>query len=184
NPAETLQDLSGMDYVKKSGNLYETSGSYDGKVYAAITGFPSIFAIYYNKAVLADAGLEPPQSFDDIFAICDALKGGPVAPIYESGASLWPTQLLVSQYLVDYDMNSEYGNAVATNEVELTDPDGPFIEALNTYVDLRDQGCFNKDYSTGTFEDAMQAVVDGTAAMTALHSDVYAQLVAAIGGDE
>lgn len=184
NPAETLQDLSGMDFVSKSGNLYETSGSYDGKVYAAITGFPSIFAIYYNKAVLADAGLEPPENFDDLFAICDALKGGSVAPIYESGASLWPTQLLVSQYIVDYDVNSEYGNAVATNEVELTDPDGPFIEALNAYVDLRDQDCFNKDYSTGTFEDAMQAVVDGTAAMTALHSDVYAQLVAAIGGDE
>jgi raffinose/stachyose/melibiose transport system substrate-binding protein len=184
NPAETLQDLSDMEFVSKAGSLYETSGQYDGKVYAAITGFPSIFAIYYNKAVFAEAGLEPPQNFDDLFEACDAIAGTGVAPIYESGASLWPTQLLVSQYLVDYDMGSEYGDKVATNQVKLTEPDGPFLKALHAYVDLRDQGCFNKDYSTGTFEDAMQAVVDGTAAMTALHSDVYAQLVAAIGGDE
>ncbi len=184
NPAETLQDLSDMEFVSKSGNLYDNNASYDGKVYAAITGFPSIFGIYYNKAVFEEAGVEPPGSFADLMDICSALEGTGVAPIYESGASLWPTQLLISQYLVDLDIDSEYGNKVATNEVELTDPDGPFVEALTAYTDLRDAGCFNDDYSTGTFENALAAVYDGSAAMTALHSDVYPQLLAAAGDDD
>ena len=184
NPAETMQDLSDMPFVAKSGNLYANSGSYDGKVYAAITGFPSIFAIFYNKAVLQDAGVDPPQNFDDPFSICDALSGSDVATIYESGASGWPTQLLASQYIVDQDIDSEYGNKIATNQAKLTDPDGPFLAALHAYTDLRDQGCFNKDFSTGTFENALASVVEGTSAMTALHSDVYAQLVAAAGDDE
>ena len=184
NPAETMQDLSDMDFVAKSGNLYQTSGSYDGKVYAAITGFPSIFAIFYNKAVLAEAGVEPPEDFADLFAVCDALAGTGIATLYESGASLWPTQLLASQFIVDQDINSEYGNKIATNQAKLTDPDGPFLQALHAYTDLRDQGCFNKDYSTGTFENALASVVEGTSAMTALHSDVYAQLLAAAGDDE
>lgn len=184
NPAETLQDLSDMDFVKKSGNLYDNNASYQGKVYAAITGFPSIFGIYYNKHVFEEHGLEVPGSFADLMSICDDLQGAGVAPIYESGASLWPTQLLISQYIVDLDINSEYGNKVATNEAKLTDPDGPFIEAMDAYTDLRDNGCFNSDYSTGTFENALAAVYEGSAAMTALHSDVYPQLLAAAGDDD
>ena len=185
NPAETMQDLSDMEFVANASpeNLYERAGSYDGKVYAAITGFPSIFAIYYNKAVLEEAGVEPPQDFDDLFAICDALQGTGVATLYESGASGWPTQLLASQFIADLDIDGEYSEQIATNEAKLTDEGGPFLEALHAYTDLRDQGCFNGDYSTGTFEKALASVVDGTSAMTALHSDVYAQILAAAGDD-
>jgi raffinose/stachyose/melibiose transport system substrate-binding protein len=184
NPAETMQDLSDMDFVAKSGNLYENSGSYDGKVYAAITGFPSLFAIFYNKAVIESTGLEPPKNFDDLFAVCSALEGTGVATLYESGASLWPTQLLASQYIADLDIDSVYSNKIATNQAKLTDEGGPFLEALHAYTDLRDEGCFNKDYSTGTFENALASVFEGTSAMTALHSDVYPQLLAAAGDDE
>lgn len=184
NPAETMQDLSDMEFVAKSGNLYDNSGSYDGKVYAAITGFPSVFAIFYNRAVLEDAGVEPPESFDDLHEICAALDGSGIAAIYESGASLWPTQLLASQFIADLDIDAVYSNQIATNAAKLTDEGGPFLEALHAYTDLRDQGCFNEDYSTGTFENALASVFEGTSAMTALHSDVYPQLLAAAGDDE
>jgi raffinose/stachyose/melibiose transport system substrate-binding protein len=184
NPAETMQDLSDMEFVAKSGNLYDNSGSYGGKVYAAITGFPSVFAIFYNRAVLEDAGVEPPGNFDDLSDICSALEGSGVAPIYESGASLWPTQLLASQYIADLDIDAVYSNEIATNQAKLTDEGGPFLEALHAYTDLRDGGCFNEDYSTGTFENALASVVEGTSALTALHSDVYPQVLAAAGDDE
>ncbi len=183
NPAQTMQDLTDMDFVAKSGNLYDNSGSYEGRVYAAITGFPSIFAIFYNKAALETAGAEPPQSFADLMEICEALDGTGIAPIYESGASLWPTQLLASQYIADLDIGGEYSNQIATNQAKLTDEGGPFLEALHAYVDLRDEGCFNDDYSTGTFEKALASVYAGESAMTALHSDVYPQLLAAAGED-
>jgi len=184
DPAQTMQDLSDMDFVAKSGNLYDNSGSYDGKVYAAITGFPSVFAIFYNRAVLESTGLEPPEDFGDLMDVCEALEGTGIATLYESGASLWPTQLLVSQYIADLDIDGEYSNRIATNQAKLTDEGGPFLEALNAYTDLRDQGCFNSDYSTGTFEKALASVFEGTSAMTALHSDVYPQLLAAAGDDE
>lgn len=184
NPDETMQDLSDMEFVGKSGNLYDNSGSYDGKVYAAITGFPSVFAIFYNKAVLETAGVGIPENFDDLMAVCSALEGSGVATLYESGASGWPTQLLASQYIADLDIDGEYSNKIATNEAKLTDEGGPFLEALHAYVDLRDQGCFNEDYSTGTFEAALASVFEGSSAMTALHSDVYPQILAAAGDDE
>ncbi len=183
NPTETMQDLSDMAYVSESGDLYKSMGSIDGTVYAAITGFPSIFGVYYNKKVFEDAGLEPPTSFGDLSSLCDALKPTGVAPIYESGGSVWPTQILPLLYVADVNQGDEYGSLLASNEQPLDDADGAFEQGLEAYVGLRDQGCFNADATSGTFENALAAVFDGTAAMTALHSDSYAILLAAAGGD-
>lgn len=183
NPAQNMQDLSDMAYVAKSGSLYDSMGSVDGTVYAAITGFPSIFGVFYNKAALADAGLEPPTSFSDLSSICDALAGSGVAPIYESGGSAWPTQILPLLYVSDSNEGDAYGAAIASNESALDDPDGAFEKGLEAYAGLRDRGCFNADATSATFEDALAAVYGGTAAMTALHSDSYAILLAAAGGD-
>ncbi|MGX5682180.1 ABC transporter substrate-binding protein [Schumannella luteola] len=183
NPAANMQDLSDLPFVEKSGDLYPAMGTVDGVVYAAITGFPSIFGVYYNKQVLADAGLEPPTSFEDLQSICDGLAGSGVAPIYESGGSAWPTQILPLLYGSEFNAGDEYGSAVAANERPLTEPDGPFVKGLEAYASLRDNGCFNADATSGTFENAITAVYDGTAALTALHSDVYASFLAAAGGD-
>ncbi len=183
NPAQNMQDLSDMDFVAKSGDLYKAMGSVDGTVYAAITGFPSIFGIYYNKAVLADAGLQPPTSFADLTSLCHALAGTGVAPIFESGGSAWPTQILPLLYVSDANTGDAYGSAIASGKEPLDAPDGAFVKGLEAYAGLRDGGCFNADATSATFENAITAVFDGTAAMTALHSDVYAALLAAAGGD-
>lgn len=183
NPAQNMQDLSDLPYVAKSGDLYKAMGSIDGTVYAAITGFPSIFGVYYNKQVFADAGLKPPTSFADLESVCGALKGGAVAPIYESGGSVWPTQILPLLYVADANKGDVYGTALATNKEPLDDAKGAFTKGLDAYSKLKDAGCFNADATSGTFEAALAAVYGGTAAMTALHSDSYAILLQAAGGD-
>ncbi|MBO9625983.1 MAG: carbohydrate ABC transporter substrate-binding protein [Microbacterium sp.] len=181
NPAQNMQDLSDMDFVAASGDLYESMGSLDGKVYAAVTGFPSIFGIYYNKAVFADNGLEPPRSFDDLADLCTALAPSGVAPIWESGGSVWPTQVLPLLYVADHNAANAYGADVGANKAALDDADSPFLAGLEAYAGLRDGGCFNADATSATFEDGLKAVYAGTAAMTALHSDTYASLLADAG---
>lgn len=183
NPTQNMQDLSDMDFVTASGSIYESMASLDGKVYAAVTGFPSIFGIYYNKAVFAENGLEPPTSFDDLTTLCTALAPTGVAPIWESGGSVWPTQVLPLLYVADHNEGNEYGAKVGANEATLDEADSPFLQGLDAYVGLRDSGCFNDDATSATFEDGLKAVVDGTAAMTALHSDTYASLLADAGSD-
>lgn len=184
NPQKNMQDLSSLPYVKKSGDLYKSSGSVDGKVYAAITNFPSIFGLYYNKALLQKAGIDsPPSSFADLTSACTALQKIGVTPIYESGASGWPTQVLSLMYVADSNDGDAYGTAVAENKKKLTAANGPFMKALDAYKSLEDAGCFNKDYSTGTFEKAVTSVTDGQAAMAAFQSDFYTQFLAAANND-
>ena len=59
-------------------------------VYAAIIGFPQVFGLYYNKDVVAAAGIEAPQTFDELAAAFGALaerfarardRGVPAAPL-------------------------------------------------------------------------------------------------------
>lgn len=183
NPEKNMWDLSDMPFVAKSGDLYKSAGAVNGKVYAAITGFPEIFGLYYNKAAFASAGVEPPKSLQDFPALCTAFKGAGLTPMYESGGSLWPTQIVSLASLGESNMGNDYVTKVQTKAATLNDPNGPFMASLNLYAKLRDDGCFNDDYATGTFEKSIDAVVNGTAAMSLIHNDVYGQFVAAAGGD-
>lgn len=183
NPQQNMQDLSDMNFVKNSGNIYDSMGAYKGTVYAAITGFPTIFGLYYNKKVLADSGVDAPKNFDDLAALCAAVKPSGIAPIWESGGSAWPTQVLPLMYIADSNDADTYGSAVAANQESLDDPNGVFVKSLEAYQQLGQDGCFNADATSGTFEDGLKAVYDGTAAVTALHSDTYASLLADAGGD-
>ncbi|GAB3399026.1 hypothetical protein GCM10027515_04890 [Schumannella luteola] len=183
NADDNMQDLSDLDFVGKSGKLYDQTGSLDGKVYAAITGFPSIFGIYYNKSVFEKAGIEVPTSIDEMISACPALKASGVDAFYESGGSQWPTQILPFLYAADSNKDSKLGDALAHNEKKIDDPKGVVVQALDKYLEVRD-ACFQDDYATGTFENAVTAVYSGSAAMTAIHSDAYNIFQDAAGGDE
>ncbi|MFI6482534.1 ABC transporter substrate-binding protein [Nonomuraea sp. NPDC050663] len=180
NPAENLRDLSGEAYIARSGDLYQAAGSVNGKVYAAITGFPQVFGLYYNKKLLP----EPPKSFAELSTACASLKSSGVTPVFEAGGSIWPTQILPILYLADANQANAYGKAIAGHSSTLADSGSPFVAGLSAYAKLKADGCFNKDIVTAKFEDSMKALVTGKAAMVAQHSDMLPALLAAAGGDQ
>ncbi|AZC14966.1 ABC transporter substrate-binding protein [Microbacterium sp. ABRD28] len=179
NPAENFQDLSDMDFVSKA----FATVTIDDTVYGAITQFPEVYGFYYNKAVLADNGLEPPASMADLVEMCASLQGTGIDPIIESGASGWPTQLIPLLSMAEANQDGAYAEAVLSKEETLDDPDGPLVAGLTLYSDLKAGGCFNADATTTSFEDSLAAVIDGEAAVTVLHSNFYDSLVTYIGGD-
>ncbi|WP_066948236.1 ABC transporter substrate-binding protein [Microtetraspora fusca] len=184
NPAENLRDLTGEGYIARSGDLYQSAGSVNGKVYAAITGFPQVFGLYYNKKVFTAAGLTPPTNFAELAAACPKLKAAGVTPVFESGGSIWPVQILPILYLAGANQSNAYGKAIAGHSSTLADAGSPFVSGLTAYAKLKADGCFNKDIVTAKFEDSMKALVTGKAAMVAQHSDMLPALLAAAGGDQ
>ncbi|NUT42069.1 MAG: carbohydrate ABC transporter substrate-binding protein, partial [Thermoactinospora sp.] len=180
NPAENLRDLTGEAHIARSGDLYQAAGSVNGKVYAAITGFPQVFGLYYNKKLLP----EPPKSFAELSTACASLKSSGVTPVFEAGGSIWPTQILPILYLADANQANAYGKAIAGHSSTLADSGSPFVAGLSAYAKLKADGCFNKDIVTAKFEDSMKALVTGKAAMVAQHSDMLPALLAAAGGDQ
>lgn len=185
NPKATMRDLTGEPYIAKSAGLYKTAASVDGKTYGAILGFPQVFGVFYNKAAFAKAGVTPPTSFAALTDACKKIKTSApgVTPIAESGGSIWPPQILPSVYMGDANENNAYGTALRSNKAKLSDPGSPFVASMAAYEGLEKQGCFNKDLVTATVERSVKQLVQGKAAMTALHSDMLPAIVAAAGGD-
>ncbi|XVU27891.1 ABC transporter substrate-binding protein [Actinoplanes sp. CA-054009] len=183
NAKQNMQDLSKMSFVAKSGDLYKMAGSFNGTVYAAITGLPSIFGVFFNNAAFEKAGVKVPETFDQLITACGTLKTKGVTPWYESGQSLWPTQILPSLYIADQNVGGVYSEKLRTNQQPITDPNGPLVKSLQQYEKVRD-ACFQKDYATGTFEKGIAEVYSGKAAMIGLHSDTYDLWKDAAGGDE
>lgn len=185
NPAANMVDLSAMPYVGRSGGMYQDAGSFDGKVYAAITVGPGQFGMYYNKKVLADAGLGAPKNYTDVENICTTVKqkAPGVAPIYEAGGSQSPTQIQILDYLAGIEKERQYSQQILAKKATLDDPQGPFVAALTEYKKLQTMGCFNTDATTAKSETSYKALADGRAALLPQNTSVLPSLTAVYGND-
>lgn len=183
NPSENLQDLSDEDFVTASGELYEGSGrGPDGNVYAAITGFPEVWGVYYNKDVLAANGLEPATTIDQIQQQCSTLSAAGITTLAEAGGSGWPTAslpLLYGTSLADDSWTTD----VVSREATVADADSPLLAGFEIYQQLLDAGCMSDDIATATFEDSVADVFAGDAAYQLIHSNIAPVYVDAANGD-
>jgi raffinose/stachyose/melibiose transport system substrate-binding protein len=183
NPAANLIDMSRMPYVKQSGKTYDSVGSFDGKIYAAVTVGPGQFGMFYNKQVLAAAGLSAPTDYADVEHICTVLKQKDpgVAPIFEAGGDQSPTQIQVIDYLASIESSNGYVEQVLAKKTSLADPSGPFIAALTEYKKLQTMGCYNSDATTATAAQSFAALADGKAALVAQNTSQLSTLTADFG---
>jgi raffinose/stachyose/melibiose transport system substrate-binding protein len=178
--------LTSLPFVKEEGALAKVSGSVAGQTYAATISFPSVFGLFYNKADFAKAGLAPPQNYADLASDCAVLKAKEpgAVPIYEAGGDQWPTQVLSDwDYLAQYNEGGAFDTSITDNSAKFTDPNGPFIAGLKAYDSLKSAGCFNKDATTATWDDSMQALLNGSAAMVGNSSDSVSLLDSDANGD-
>jgi raffinose/stachyose/melibiose transport system substrate-binding protein len=185
NPAANMIDLSNMPYVKRSGDIYKNAGSFNGKVYAAITVGPGQFGMYYNRKVLADAGLGAPKTFADVENICTTLKqkAPGVSAIYEAGGSQFPAQIQIIDYLASVESQQGYSDQLLAKKAALDDPQGPFVAAVTEYKKLQTMGCFNGDATTAKTEASYKALTDGKAALLPQNTSVLPQLTAVYSKD-
>lgn len=61
----------------------------DGKISMVPYSADVTNVLWYNKAILADAGLQPPTTWEDLLAVCDALNAKGIIPITSGNKDLW-----------------------------------------------------------------------------------------------
>lgn len=187
NPEQNLYDLSGMPFVKREREILRSAGTFNGKVYSAITDTPSLFGLFYNKKVFGQHGLQIPKTYDDLAALCTTLKAKApgVAPIFESGGSSWSTQILGGlMYMGSAQQSDQWAQKLLARQTSFDAPGSPFIAGLTAYKGFQQAGCFNSDATTAQFEDSIVAVTEGRAAMVALPSGLLDMFTAQLGGDK
>jgi len=127
-------------------------------------------SVIYNKQIFEEQGLEVPQTYDELIAVCDKLTAAGITPFYATLKDPWT----VAQGWFDYTVGGEVD--VADFYDELNDlgaevgPDSPvsfektFAEPVDRMKDLIDNYT-NADAASKAYGDGNLAFAQGQAAM-------------------
>ncbi len=137
----------------------------DDKIYAMPIQDVQPIVLFYNKKVFADAGVEPPKTWDDLMSLVTTFNEKGIAPISLAGQSRW-TSMMWLEYLFD-----RIGGPEVFNDIFLGKPDAwsnpAALEALKKAQDLVAADGFIKGFNSITADsNADQALLyTGKAAM-------------------
>ncbi|MCE6995542.1 extracellular solute-binding protein [Saccharothrix sp. S26] len=155
------------------------TATFDGKLYGVPCNGLAPVVLYYNKKVLADAGLQPPKTWDDLLAAVGTLKGKGITPISLAAGSKWPT-LMWEEYLLDRVGGADLFSAVeAGDSTAWTKP--AVTEANKLLRELVDAGAFGDSASSLTYDQGASTalVYTGKAAMELMGTWEYANFAKA-----
>jgi raffinose/stachyose/melibiose transport system substrate-binding protein len=133
-------------------------------IYGVPAGQDGVTAIFYNKRLLADAGLDPeqdwPTDIDGFFTFLDTLAGSGATPLaLNENAIIW--QILL--YWIGQTVGGAPGiNALATGERSFSDPD--LVDIIQRWQGLYDYTVSGAETMQGS--EASQLFVGEEAAMT------------------
>jgi raffinose/stachyose/melibiose transport system substrate-binding protein len=183
NATQNLQPLDDAPWLDSyEPDLRDITGILDDTRYAALITTPAVEGVYYNKEVFAANGItETPADWDAFLQTARDLKADGVTPFYEMGADMWATQWWVQVQLADAAADGLW-DRVNANEEQFTDP--TIQGAIDTYHGLIEEGLFNEDIKTATFEDQGAALLAGDAAMVMQVNSYFGQLQSLADTDE
>jgi len=158
-PLDSLFDQEGWSDVFPQGVLDIVS--YQGKPYSVPVNIHRANVLWYNKTVFEDNNLEPPTTFDDFFAVADALKAKGITPLALGDVEPW-TAVQVMETALLGSLGADAYNGLWTGE---TDWSGPEVTAaLETFKKMLSY--VNSDHSSLSWDQANDLVISGDAAMT------------------
>ena len=176
NATTNLQSLDGAPFIDAyTPELKDITGILNGTRYAALITTPAVEGVYYNKEVFAKAGItQTPGNWDEFLADARQLKAAGVTPFFDfGGGTPWATQWWVQVQLADAAKDGLW-DRVNENKEKFTDP--TIQGAIDTYQGLIQEGLFNADLKTATFEDQGPALLSGEAAMAVQVNSFFGQL--------
>jgi xylobiose transport system substrate-binding protein len=122
------------------------AGEIDGKNYAIPMKGMQPVILFYNKTMFAQAGLQPPKTWQDLLTLVDTFKAKGVTPLVLGGADSW-TELMYLEYLVD-----RLGGPTVFQDIADAKPDAwknpVLLQSVTMIRELVDRGAFGPNYSS------------------------------------
>ena len=118
--------------------------------------------LWYNKQILADAGVQPPTSWEELLAVCDTLNAAGVTPIASGNKDLWAAGNWLSHMASRVVGEDAYVSTLggtgkfATPEWE---------KAFGYITELADHKCVNESANSIDDNEGAQLFFQGKAAM-------------------
>jgi glucose/mannose transport system substrate-binding protein len=142
--------------------------SYKGEPYSVPVNIHRANVLWYNTKVFADNSLKAPTTFEEFFAVADALQAKGITPLALGDNGIWASVHLMETVLLG-SLGPERYQGLWTGT---TDWKGPAVtQALETFK--RMLSYVNKDHSSLSWDQANALVIEGSAAMTVMGDWVH-----------
>lgn len=157
-----LDDAPWLDEMNPE--LRDVTGILDGTRYAALISSPAVMGVYYNKQVFADAGITTlPTNWEELMQVAAQLRDAGHTAFFDFVSPTgWATQWAVQVQLADAAKDGLW-ERINTGEESFTDP--TVLGAIENYRQMIDDGLYNANITTATFEDQATALLNGDAGM-------------------
>ncbi|MBC7263723.1 MAG: carbohydrate ABC transporter substrate-binding protein [Chloroflexi bacterium] len=116
--------------------------------------------LWYNKSLFAQAGVTPPTTFDEFFAVCEALKAKGIQPFVIGTSGGWEAPHVFEDVLAG-TLGAEKYRGLWTGATPWTDPG--VTQALEYFKRMMSYA--NADHPALDWAAAAQYIVDGKGAM-------------------
>ncbi len=144
---------------------------YQGKLYGVPINVDGKYMLY-NKKIFADNGIAEPKTYQEFLDACKKLKDAGIVPIAFGNQYPWAASHYVGDLLgklVPNDTRLADYELTSSPETLYTDPG--YIQALNEFKRLNDEGYFNRGSNALTHSIARGSFLAGRNAM------IYMELV-------
>lgn len=160
-PLDDMWAANDLDSAFPQG-IIDSAATYNGMKFAMPLNY-HVAAMWYNPSVMESAGVAVPiETWDDLKAACETLKGAGVVPIALGSKDAWTAQFWLD-YILLRTAGAEYRAKLMAGEASYTDPE--VVRAMELWGELVTAGCFNEDANAKGYTDAADMVANGEAAM-------------------
>ncbi|WP_102783543.1 ABC transporter substrate-binding protein [Thalassospira sp. GB04J01] len=155
--------------------LIVKAAKYDGDYIAAPINIHGENWMFYNKAVLDDAGIDVPTSWDDFIAAAEKLKAAGVTPI-GLGGQPWQERIMFNSVLLGVGGREFYADLYSTLDDDLLESD-TMHQVFETFAALKP---FVDESSPGrNWNEATNMVIKGDAAFQFMGDWAKGEIIAA-----
>ena len=134
----------------------------DGKVSMVPYSADVTNVLWYNKALLAEAGVEPPKTWDELLAACDTLNAKGIIPITTGNKDLWPAGNWFG-HLASRIVGEDVYASTLGGEGKFATPE--WEKAFGYIKELADHRCVNESANAIDDNEGAQLFFQGKAAM-------------------
>ncbi|MEM8862477.1 MAG: extracellular solute-binding protein, partial [Chloroflexota bacterium] len=158
-----LWEEQGWDEVFPAG-VKELS-SFNGKQYFVPQAI-QWNGIFFRADVMEAAGVEPPETWDELLAACDVLNEAGIIPFVMTAQSAWPPPMGFWFTHINQRLNGpEFHEALMRGEISYTDP--RVREVFVYHEELFERNCFDERARSSSYTEAIRLFDSGDAAMYA-----------------
>ncbi|MBX3086947.1 MAG: sugar ABC transporter substrate-binding protein [Cryobacterium sp.] len=139
----------------------------DGKIVMIPHSEDVTNVLWYNKQILADAGITPPTTWAELLGACDALNAKGIIPIASGNKDLWAAGNWLA-HLASRVVGEDVYEQTLSGNAKFSTPE--WEEAFGYVKELADHKCVNDSVNAIDDNEGAQLFFQGKAAMHAIGS--------------